>query len=586
MKFLLSIFLLLLVLKISAQEATFTIPYEKDNNQTMTYDEVIEYCSLLDSLFMEVRYKNFGISSRGNTLPYLIIEDPMKGKEKLNLWIQAGIHPGESDGIDAGFLFLRDVLTKTELRPLLKDVRIFFLPVFNADGLKRFGVYNRINQNGPREMGWRTTALNLNLNRDFMKADAPEMQAWLRLFNEINPDFIVDCHTTDGADYQYAITYALDTYETLNQDLANWLNKTYVPFMEQNMDKDGFPVFPYVFFRQWHNPKSGLIRHASRPMLSHGYTILSDRPCLLIETHMLKPYNVRVEATRRMLMHTLMILAKYKTGYKEILNKADKNRNTDEFLQNDFPIHFQTSIKDSVLSNFKGFAFDTLTSQITGGEYYVYHNDKPEIFNLWLFDKIESTQDIKIPIAYLVPPEWNTVIERIKLHGITTITVQNDTKISAIQTKLNNVKFSSFPYENRFRPSFDTDEFDADIIIPKGSILIPSKQSKIKVLIWLLEAESEDSFLKWGFFNSIFEQKEYVEMYVMEPLAVEMFKNDPQLKETFEKKKKEDKQFAASQWLQMNWVYNHSLWADPQRNVYPVLKIIKDSEFKKLIPSK
>lgn len=581
----LSLFLILTT-GIFAQNKPFTLPYEQDSNKTMTYEEIIGMCLTVDSLFMEVRLKSFGTSSGGYDLPYLIVEDPMRKDDKLTLWIQAGIHPGESEGADAGFLFIRDVLTKSEFRPMLQKVRIIFIPVFNADGWNRFSPYNRINQNGPEEMGWRCTAQNLNLNRDFMKADAPAMQNWLTLFNEIKPDFIVDCHTTDGADYQYALTYGLDTHASLNQDIASWLNEEYIPFVDANMSQAGYPIFPYVAFRQWHNPKSGLVQRASRPMLSHGYTILVDRPCLLIETHMLKPYKNRVESTRQMLLNTFILLNTQKDDYLEILKKADTKRNSNEFAEEKFPIHFSTSMKDSTLTNFLGFKFDTLTSQITGGQYYVYHNDQPEIFNLWMFDKIEADQEIDLPIAYVIPLEWQDVIERLKLHGISIITVQEDIVIEAIQIKFTNIEFQNRPYEGRFSPDFEMVEYENKVLVHKGSALIPVKQDKIKIIAWLLEPLSDDSFLKWGFFNTIFEQKEYGELYVMEPVAVEMFEKDPELKAEFEKLKTENPQFAASQWAQMNWVYNHSQWADPQKDVYPVLKITKESEFKKLIPSR
>ncbi|PLW91720.1 MAG: hypothetical protein C0592_14510 [Marinilabiliales bacterium] len=583
-----SLFLLLILLTtgLNAQEKPFTIPYELDSNKTMTYEEIVTMCHTVDSLFMEVRLKSFGTTSRGYDLPYLIVEDPMKRDKKLTLWIQAGIHPGESEGADAGFLFLRDVLTKPEFRVMLQKVRIIFIPVFNADGWNRMSPYNRINQNGPEEMGWRCTAQNLNLNRDFMKADAPAMQNWLKLFNEINPDFVVDCHTTDGADYQYALTYGLDTHEALNQDVAKWLNEKYVPLVEANMSQAGYPIYPYVAFREWHNPKSGLRTYASRPMLSHGYTILSDRPCLLIETHMLKPYNIRVESTRQMLLNTLIVLNTYNTEYHDVLQKADADRKSKEFAKSKFPIHFKTSMQDSSLTNFLGFDYDTLTSEITGGKYFVYHNDQPETFNLWIFNKIVIDREVDLPIAYVIPPEWSEVIYRLKLHGISIITVQEDTEVEATQTKFSNIEFPNRPYEGRFSPSFDAEEYETTIIVHKGSALVRVNQDKIKVIAWLLEPYSEDSFLKWGFFNTIFEQKEYGELYVMEPIAVEMFEKDPALEAEFEELKASNPQFAASQWAQMNWVYNHSLWADPQKDVYPVIKITKESEFQKLNPSR
>ena len=572
---------------VDAQTKTFSIPYEsKGQNVTMTYDEIIQYCRLTDSLYSEVVFKSFGKSAQGDDLPYLMIDDGVKTTDKITLWIQAGIHPGEPEGVEAGFLFLRDLMTKPEMKPMLRNVRILFIPCFNVDGLKRFGPYNRINQNGPEQMGWRTTAQNLNLNRDFMKADAPEMQAWLKLYNEIDPDFLIDCHTTDGADYQYAVTYGLDAFQTLNQVVALWCNQKYVPYVTDKMNRDGLPIFPYVAFRQWHNPRSGLLTYGSRPMLSHGYTILTDRPCLLIETHMLKPYKVRVESTLRMILHTFTFLAENRESYKSMLRGADQERVSDEFLTKPFPIGLETSMKDSTIIDFLGMEFDTIKSTITGGVYYKYDNTKPVTWKIPLFGKVFVSDSIRLPLAYVVPAEWTEIIERVKLHGISVIAVSGNSEINVAASKLNNVKFPGTSYEGRFRPEYNIMEFDTTVIIPEGSALVLVKQPKIKVLVWLLDAASEDSFLKWGFFNAIFEQKEYGEMYVLEPMAEKMFTENPALKAEFEALKKSDPAFASNQWLQMNWVYNHTVYRDKEYCLYPVLKITNQTELKKLLPEK
>ena len=102
--------------------------------------------------------------------------------------VQACIHAGESCGKDAGMLLLRDIAEDPDLAAeLLEKVTLVFIPIFNVDGHERFGPYHRVNQNGPEEMGWRVTGQNLNLNRDFVKAETPEMRAWLEMYGE-EPD--------------------------------------------------------------------------------------------------------------------------------------------------------------------------------------------------------------------------------------------------------------------------------------------------------------------------------------------------------------------------------------------------------------
>ena len=136
-------------------------------------------------------------------------------------------------------------------------------------------------------MGWRVTAGNLNLNRDYLKADTPEMKAWLAFFNRWMPDFFIDTHTTDGADYQYQLTWSMNIYGDMDPELTRWSRDNFVEPMTSQMETMGFPVFPYIEFRDWHNPESGLESESSPPMLSQGYTSYRNRPGLLIETHML-----------------------------------------------------------------------------------------------------------------------------------------------------------------------------------------------------------------------------------------------------------------------------------------------------------
>jgi murein tripeptide amidase MpaA len=138
---------------------------------------------------------NFWCEPAGQGLPLLIIDKDQhfnpETTSKTILLLQAGIHPGEPDGNDAGLLLIRDMVIHGKNKELLENITLLFIPIFNVDGYDRFGPYNRINQNGPKEMGWRTNAQNLNLNRDFIKADAPEMQAWLKLFNQWMPHFLL-----------------------------------------------------------------------------------------------------------------------------------------------------------------------------------------------------------------------------------------------------------------------------------------------------------------------------------------------------------------------------------------------------------
>jgi murein tripeptide amidase MpaA len=185
---------------------------------TPSYDETMAYLRKLAAVApQQVRIEAFGKSGVGRVLDIVIVSkvgvfDPvaLHAAKRPIVLVQNSIHAGEMDGKDACLALLRDmVVTKTKAS-LLERAVFVFIPIYNADGHERRGPYNRINQVGPEEMGWRGNGTNLNLNRDYLKADAPETQAFMAMFHRWLPDFFVDDHVTDGADYQYDVTFTID----------------------------------------------------------------------------------------------------------------------------------------------------------------------------------------------------------------------------------------------------------------------------------------------------------------------------------------------------------------------------------------
>ncbi|MCK4406131.1 MAG: hypothetical protein KAV44_00505 [Bacteroidales bacterium] len=562
-----------------SQDSDWQTYYEKSGfKETPRYDQTVEYCKKLASASPWIKYVSFGVSPQGRDLPLLIVDrngnfTPLKVHRSGNavLLIEAGIHPGEIDGKDAGLMFIRDIAIYKKYEDLLNHVTILFIPIFNVDGHERFSAYNRINQNGPKEMGWRTTAQNLNLNRDFLKADTPEMKAWLKMFNKWLPDFFVDIHATDGADFQYVMTYALETFGNMDDGLTTWAENEYLKVMEEDMEKAGYPIFPYVAFRRWHDPKSGLRSMLSAPRLSQGYTAIQNRIGFLIENHMLKDYKTRVSATYEALIITCEILNK---EYEKLimLNKiADEYSAGSEFRSKKFPIDFRAS-NDSIMVDFKGFEYEVERSNLSGGNWFKY-SDKPVDFKLPYFNNQNPVVEVDLPEAYIIPPEWIDVIERLELHGIKYSQLDEPVVIPVKTYKFKNVSWRQLPYEGRHPVSFDYDEIIEEREFSAGSVVIDMNQRTARVIAHILEPKAPDSYLYWGFFDAIFEQKEYAESYVMESLARKMLVEDPELKKEFEQMKTNNPDFANNFWAILNWFYSKTPYWDQKKNVYPVGKI-------------
>lgn len=579
----------LITLSAYSQEDKMVTFYEKsDFKATPSYDETVAYCKLLDEASESVYYTTFGSSPQGRDLPLLIIDrdgftDPasVNNAGKLVVLIQAGIHPGEIDGKDAGFMFFRDLVILKKLGQFPENLTFLFIPVINVDGHERFGPYNRINQDGPEQMGWRTTARNLDLNRNFLKADAPEMQAWLRLYQQWKPGFVADIHVTDGADYQYVMTYGLETHGNMDEGLTAWTQGSFIPEMESWMEKAGYPAGPYVMFRRWHDPRSGLRSGAAGPRYSTGYMATRNRICLLVENHSLKNYKTRVSSTYELLKFLTDYLDKNAFKIKILNAAADKYAVSDAFRARPFALSYKAG-PDSIFVDFKGVEYDVEKSDLTGGDWFRYHPDKPVTFKVPLFHQQIPAATVLIPEAYIIPPEWNEIIDRLELHGVQYYRLEKPADIKIESYRFTKTDFSKTSFEGRIQVTPTFEAFNEVRQFPAGSVVIPTDQVAVRAIVHMLEPGSPDSFLQWGFLNGIFELKEYFETYVMEEYARKMIAENPALKEEFNKWKAENPEASQSQWSQLEWFYFRSPYLDRKWNVYPIGRILEKSKLEEL----
>lgn len=568
------VLILALIILFSCQSGKKELPltYFEESGfvKTPDFNKTLEYCRLLDESSSLIRLSFIGKSFLGKEIPMLIASgnsfEAKRNRDKTVILIEACIHAGEPDGKDAGLMLFRDIATKPEWEKVLENITILFIPVINVDGHERFGPYNRINQNGPDSMGWRTNAQNLNLNRDFIKAETPEIQAFIKVFNEWDPDFFIDCHTTDGADYQYAITYGLETAGDMDTALTLWQKNVYLPTVEKKMNEAGYLIFPYVMFRRWHDPRSGLKSYASNPMLSQGYTAQRNCPGLLIETHMLKDYKTRVFSTLEMIKSTIELLQTEGQSLKEM------RKNAANYKSDSLALDFDSN-GDSTMVDFKGVEYTSEISDLTQGPWFKYDNSKKTTFRLPYFDILKPTIKARVPVAYIIPAEWKMLAKKLKLHGVTIEELKKDSGFVVTRYKFSNVVFRSTPYEGKQRiDNFEMEEFKDTVTFPAGSYYVEARQPLLRVIMHMLEPKAPASMLNFGYFNVIFEQKEYTESYVMETMAREMLKKDTVLAAEFKERMK-DSAFVADPYGILNWFYSKTPYWDKNLNVYPVAKV-------------
>lgn len=556
--------------------------YEKSTGlETPRYDATIRYIRRLEKASPWVRLRMFGTTPQGRPLPLVIVDKsgkftPSSARHlgKAVVLIQAGIHAGEIDGKDAGLMLIRDMVIHHRHDEWLDNVVLLFMPIFNVDGHERFGPYNRVNQNGPKEMGWRTTAQNLNLNRDYMKADAPEMRDWLRVFHTWRPDLFIDCHVTDGADYRHVVTYSIDLTDQVAEPVRTWSRDVYLPHLYKTMKADGFPLSPYVWPVNDKDISQGIIGGSAPPRFSTGYGAVNNRPALLIETHMFKDYASRVEGTRRVLAHTLELVHSKKESLLEAVRNADHATAT---MSGSFVgLRWDSSSAYETI-DFEGFNFRLEKSDLSNDSMVVWEN-VPIDYQLPFYNHVRRVDSAVVPYAWLIPKEWTPVIDVLKAHGVVMRPLDKARTLPVHSYIFDNVKWADRSFEGRITVTYQTTPVIGERSFQAGDWLIPMDQPANRLVMNLLEPGSADALVFWGFFNALFEQKEYGEAYKLEELARSMIADQPGLLDTFKTALRNDPLLAANSYERLNWFYKRSPYWDRNMNRYPPGKIMRKED--------
>lgn len=560
-------------------------PAEKtDYRTTPNYAETFQYLQRLDASAPEIKLTSFGKTGQNRDLMLIVAATQnaftpalARKQNKAVVLVQAAIHAGESDGKDAGLALLHDIaITKTRAK-LLDKIVLVFIPIYNADGHERRSPFNRINQNGPAETGWRGNARNINLNRDYMKADESETRQWLKLWNEWQPDLFVDCHVTDGADYQYNLTYQFERHETVAPSIKRWLETAIEKRAVAATETAGNLLAPYLQFRDNRDYKQGIDEFLSTPRFATGYTVLRNRPGVLIETHANKPHKTRVLATRDFLA---AMLEEINQNPQELFqaNRAAETetiRRFQTYNQNSqFPLALALTEQSTPFA-LKGVESKVEQSEISGATRVIFDPAKPLNLTVPFYNQTRIAAAVAAPLAYIVPPQWAEIIERLELHGVEFDRLPQ-AKIFAVESyRLTAPKWATNSFESRIvLRDFKTEKTSEQREFPANSVLVKLQQPNAQIAVHLLEPSAPDSLIRWGFFNSIFEQKEYGEPYVLEKLAREMIAKNPDLKREFEEKLKTDKDFAANFYARLTFFFERSEYFDKNIGLYPIGRII------------
>lgn len=523
----------------------------------------------LDAASDLIRIEQFGTSPEGRPI-YAVIaskDGATFDPSKPVLLAQAGIHPGEIDGKDAGMMLLRDIAFYGK-DALLDRVNVILIPILSVDGHERASAYSRPNQRGPRIQGWRNTATNQNLNRDYLKLDQPEMRAVRGLILKYRPDLYIDIHVTDGMDYQYDVTYGFNGENgafSRSPAASAWLDSVLKPAMNAALEGQGHIPGELVFGQDDENPRAGLNDGGLGERFSNGWGAAAHVPTILIENHSLKPHEQRVLGTYVFLEESLRLLAE-KGADLRAATASDSALRPAEILAN-----FAQDPEPSSTREFKGIRYETYDSPASGRREIRWSGEAdPELWRLPFYGS-HSTLTLKRPGAYWVPSYRTDIIERLRAHGVTMETLAEPRVVNVEMLKLDDPKLATRANEGHVQISVTqvTPE-TRDWTFPAGSVRVPTDQPLGDIVVLLLEPQSSESFFAWGLFPEVLSRVEYIEGYAIAPLAERMLAADPALKAEFEAKLAAEPEFAASGDARLQWFYERTPFYDDRYRLYPI----------------
>ena len=546
-------------------------PFEADpaHDFSPTYADTRAWFDRLDAASDLIRIEQFGTSPEGRPI-YAVIASK-DGAEfdpsKPVLLAQAGIHPGEIDGKDAGMMLLRDIAMYGR-DDLLDRVNLILIPILSVDGHERTSAHSRPNQRGPRIQGWRHTATNQNLNRDFVKLDQTEMRAVMGLIQRYRPDLYVDIHVTDGMDYQYDVTYGYNGENGVwsrSPATAQWLDEAFKPAMNDALEAQGHIPGELVFGIDDSNPRAGLSDGGLGERFSNGWGSAAHVPTILIENHSLKPHEQRVLGTYVFLETAMRLLAERGDALREAVAQDRALRPT-EILAN-----FVSTEEPVATREFLGIRYENYESPASGrSEIRWLGQPDPEPWMMPFYGS-RPTLTLARPEAYWVPSYRADVIERLRLHGVQMEVLDAPRTVPVQMLRLENPRVSGRTSEGHVPITVERVTTEGrDWIFPAASVRVPTDQPLGDLVVLALEPQSSESFFAWGMFPEILNRVEYIEAYAIAPLAERMLEADPELRAAFEARLAEDAEFAADGDARLAWFYERTPFYDDRYRLYPI----------------
>ena len=557
--------LFLLCLNLTGQDEF----YKYYNNKTPEYPQVIDLYKTLDKKYEKAHLYEMGGTDSGVPLYLFLINeelDQMGSSDKVKLFINNGIHPGEPCGVDASLRFAKNILEDSI--PVGNEIAVAIIPLYNVGGALNRNRFTRANQDGPIEHGFRGNAKNLDLNRDFIKMDSKNARSFAKAFHAVQPHVIVDTHTTNGADYQYNMTILPTAPEQLSRPIAEFFREEVTPSIYQRMEKNSEKSIPYVNLRG-ETPEEGINSYYDSPRYTVGYASLFHCWGFTSEAHMLKPFPNRVDATHTFLKVILSYIQDHAFHIKKFKEEAVKNSQLTHH-----PVYLELDPAQFAMIEFQGYRAEHKKSEITGNKRLLYNREKPETFEIRHYNHFNVEDSSNTPNFYVIPQAWKEIIPLLEVNQCKVRTLQQDSTFEVTAYYVELEESSNAPYEGHFlhKKLNILNKMSRQVDFRKGDFIVTPTNYTAKFLAHVLHPTSKDSYLRWNFFDEIFQQKEWFSSYVFEDLAVEILSKNPTIQEELKKKKEADEKFAESNFKQLYFIYKRSKYYEESHNRYPVYR--------------
>jgi hypothetical protein len=579
MKIFLSCFLFLLLGTYQVSAQTFETVFERSGGtKTATYSEGIGWWKHLSNHYPVVQMQTMGPTDSGRPLNLITVSadktfdfDTLHARGKCVILINNAIHPGEPDGVEATMMLVRDLVKHKDGMQLPDNVALAIIPFYNIGGVLNRNSHTRANQNGPESYGFRGNARNLDLNRDFIKADSYNARSFAKIYHLVDPDIMIDNHVSDGADYQHIMSLLPTQHSKLGSLLGDYLHDKMVPEIYSRMRNRGYYLVPYVNDFSA-TPEEGWREFFDSPRYSSGYTALFGTFGFMPESHMLKPFSKRVPADYA-LMQSFINFAHENGDEVRSLREQFRKRVRS---QQKFPINWQVDSTRHSMITFKGYQSGHKSSKVSGKPRLYYDRERPFTKQVPFYDYFKPQKQIQKPDAYIIPQGWHKVIKRLKANNVSMSRLSRDTTMLVEAYHIDHFKSLDRPYEmHHLNYDVKISSTTDSVSFREGDYYIPMDQAANRYLIATLEPEARDSFFAWNFFDTVLQRKEYYSAYVFEDLAAEYVKDHPALRDSLDQKRKADSTFANSASAQLRYVYRHSPWSEPAYLRYPVYRFFK-----------